>query len=181
MLRRPILTATDIVEGIVWSDPKPEQKIEYLNSPRGHGYYFNQTALESFLEKNKLKGLIRGHLFVDGYESMFDGKCITVFSASNYTTAFSSSSAILMITATGEISSAVYPGLDTPSRMQPVKQNPFPKLNMATVNVNSTIIPRMTNLKRTTKVRNENTARPRHGSEVQATSIMKTRQLLLGK
>lgn len=156
-LKRPILLASDIVEGIVWSDPKPEQNIAYMNSPRGHGYYFNEKALTEFLDRNKLKGLIRGHLFVDGISSMFDGKCITVFSASNYTPDFTNRCGLLFIDGDGQISQIMYPPLDTPARGKGPKAIPVQKFNQTPQK--SVIVPNIMQCRRLSTVRKDSIAR----------------------
>lgn len=161
-IRRPIQFSSDIVEGITWSDPKPDQKIAFMNSPRGHGFYFNETALNEFLVENKLKGIIRGHLFIDGIASMFDGRCITVFSASNYTPTFNNSCGILLIDANNQLSSTLYPPLNTPPRKKPQSPNPVSRSNNSANN--SILIPRMMHCKRLTKIHGNYTCRPKTNS-----------------
>ena len=56
-----------IFQDILWSDP--EESIDgFLVSPRGAGVIFGKKVFEKFLEKNKLKGVIRSHqLCREGY------------------------------------------------------------------------------------------------------------------
>lgn len=68
---------------LLWSDP---QSFEGRSaSKRGVGVQFGPDITSAFLERNKLKYIIRSHEVKDeGYEVSHDGKCITVFSAPNY-------------------------------------------------------------------------------------------------
>lgn len=83
-IKRPIYEMNDDIEGYLWSDPREHQKQEFTNSHRGLGYYFNEQAFEKFMKTNKLTMFIRGHEFANGPKSCFDGRLMTVFSASNY-------------------------------------------------------------------------------------------------
>lgn len=160
-LHRPIIYASDIVEGITWSDPKPEQTFEFFNSPRGHGFYFSEKALDDFLNNNKLKGLIRGHLFVDGLSSIWEGKCITVFSASNYVPGYDSSCGILYFDEKGEMKSVIYSGLETPARTKKQKLQVSNSTSMFNPTAStSSFIPRMMKLAKITKTRHTNTLKP---------------------
>ncbi|EAY00623.1 Ser/Thr protein phosphatase, putative [Trichomonas vaginalis G3] len=69
----------------LWSDPK-NVPLDFIQSKRGSGYYFNSNALSRFLEKNNFKTLIRSHeMCKDGMHRPFnDDKCITVFSNTDY-------------------------------------------------------------------------------------------------
>ncbi len=61
----------------------PRDMIEgFVPSVRGEGaYYFGTDVTNKFLEKNSLKGIIRGHEVVDGFREDMGGKVITVFSS----------------------------------------------------------------------------------------------------
>ena len=68
---------------LLWSDP--QVFTGKSASKRGVGVQFGPDVTNAFLEKNKLKYVIRSHEVKDeGYEVSHDGKCITVFSAPNY-------------------------------------------------------------------------------------------------
>lgn len=68
---------------LLWSDP--QFSTGRSASKRGVGVQFGPDITNSFLERNKLKFVIRSHeVKDDGYEVSHDGKCITVFSAPNY-------------------------------------------------------------------------------------------------
>lgn len=82
---RPISDFEDpLYCGIVWSDPSFNIK-DFLPSRRGTGWLFGEEVLTDFLDSNNLTAIIRGHECVEnGYEWCFNGKLLTVFSASNY-------------------------------------------------------------------------------------------------
>lgn len=68
---------------LLWSDP---EDIETWGvSPRGAGYIFGAEIAKSFNHRNGLNLIARAHqLVMDGYRSMFDDNCCTVWSAPNY-------------------------------------------------------------------------------------------------
>eukprot|EP01060_Flectonema_neradi_P019570 TRINITY_DN2677_c0_g2_i1.p1 TRINITY_DN2677_c0_g2~~TRINITY_DN2677_c0_g2_i1.p1 ORF type:complete len:306 (+),score=31.12 TRINITY_DN2677_c0_g2_i1:129-1046(+) len=68
---------------LLWSDP---EEIEGWNtSPRGAGYLFGGVIVQNFNETNNITQITRAHqLVMEGYRSMFNGGCITVWSAPNY-------------------------------------------------------------------------------------------------
>ncbi|OLY78012.1 Serine/threonine-protein phosphatase PP-X-like protein [Smittium mucronatum] len=68
---------------LLWSDP--ENISGWGLSPRGAGYLFGSDVVDTFLRYNNLDLIARAHqLVMEGYKRMFDGKCITVWSAPNY-------------------------------------------------------------------------------------------------
>ncbi|OHT14236.1 Ser/Thr protein phosphatase [Tritrichomonas foetus] len=72
------------VDSILWSDPHNLIE-EYANSQRGIGVKFGHKLFNNFMDKNNFKLMIRGHECVsEGISAHFNGKCLTVFSASNY-------------------------------------------------------------------------------------------------
>jgi protein phosphatase len=86
-LVRPMVSSASIVSnGIVWSDPRKDAQ-GFEPSPRGTGSIFNAEVLDVFLKRNGLSLLVRGHEWcMDGFEWPLGngGKCVTVFSASDY-------------------------------------------------------------------------------------------------
>ena len=81
-LPRPDVNPDDPVAfQLLWNDPR--DMIEgFLPSIRGDGaFYYGTDVTQSFLERNSLKGIIRGHEVVDGFREDMGGKVITVFSS----------------------------------------------------------------------------------------------------
>jgi len=82
---------------LLWSDP--QFSTGRSASKRGVGVQFGPDITNSFLERNKLKFVIRSHeVKDDGYEVSHDGKCITVFSAPNYCDQMGNKGAFITLT-----------------------------------------------------------------------------------
>jgi protein phosphatase len=96
-LDRPMRSyESPVSNALVWSDPRIDVE-GFVASERGTGSFYSSEALDHFLSENGLSLLIRGHEFCpDGYDQPFgeDGKCITVFSSSDYCGAGNSSAVI---------------------------------------------------------------------------------------
>lgn len=103
-VRRPVSEfCCDVLKSAVWSDPY-DQRESYVRSPRGVGYRFNESSLNSFLERSGMKCLIRGHECVmEGVKPEFRARAITVFSASNYCGRYMNMSGVLCTSLSGEI------------------------------------------------------------------------------
>ena len=73
---------------LMWSDPHPDDVDGVHESARGDGcILFGMDMTLDFLESNSLQLLVRSHQVPSdghGYEVVHEGKCITIFSASNY-------------------------------------------------------------------------------------------------
>mmetsp|Transcript_19316 Transcript_19316/g.29328 ORF Transcript_19316/g.29328 Transcript_19316/m.29328 type:complete len:768 (+) Transcript_19316:86-2389(+) len=78
----------DVLKDCLWSDPLPDDSNESIcipNDTRGAGVKFPKNITTNWLNANELGVLLRSHQCVDhGYEIQHDGKCLTLFSASNY-------------------------------------------------------------------------------------------------
>ena len=95
---------SNMVADILWSDPNPCQNEDFEPNPRGRGVLFNGNAFEKFLNENGFTRMIRAHsLTVDGYSILFNGKLITVFSASNYLGSQGNVGAVIELTQNGEM------------------------------------------------------------------------------
>lgn len=69
---------------LLWSDPKQTPGIS--PSHRGEGILWGPDVTDAFLERNNLKMIIRSHVWEPtGYKIDHNGKCVTIFSAPNYT------------------------------------------------------------------------------------------------
>ncbi|CCW68572.1 unnamed protein product [Phytomonas sp. Hart1] len=68
---------------LLWSDP--EDIDTWGVSPRGAGYIFGADVVRQFNSRNGLSLIARAHqLVLEGYKTMFDNSCCTVWSAPNY-------------------------------------------------------------------------------------------------
>ena len=87
-----------IVDTICWSDPSDTIQTSEP-SPRGTGYLFGQQLFEEFMKKNDLEYLIRAHEQIEtGIQYHFNGKLLTVFSASSYCGSHNNQAGVLRIT-----------------------------------------------------------------------------------
>ena len=69
---------------LLWSDPDPSI-LGFGVSVRGAGYLFGENVVDKFLYVNKLETIVRAHqVCLEGFNILFDGKIITVWSAPNY-------------------------------------------------------------------------------------------------
>ena len=97
-IQRPIVEfGNQVLDAVLWSDPSDEVDT-FGPSKRGVGFVYGKQAVTEFCTAHKLQAIIRAHECVaNGYELMFDGKCATVFSASNYCGTEANKSAVLRI------------------------------------------------------------------------------------
>ena len=97
------------MDDVLWSDPDDTISM-FVESRRGSGHCFGADALELFLNRNRLKCLIRGHQCVDsGIQEDFDGRLITVFSASNYCGVTGNRGGVLVIQKDGTTKGEMFP------------------------------------------------------------------------
>ncbi|CAD2218736.1 protein phosphatase [Angomonas deanei] len=69
---------------LLWSDPDADVD-GWANSQRGAGFVFGAAPSKQFNALNGLTLIARAHqLVMEGYKSMFDDNCCTVWSAPNY-------------------------------------------------------------------------------------------------
>ncbi|RLE61096.1 MAG: serine/threonine protein phosphatase [Thermoprotei archaeon] len=83
--KNDIIPANSVAFEILWNDPRED--IDWFEpNIRGEGtFYYGRKALSQFLENNELKMLIRAHEpYPKGYEIMFGGRLISVFSCRFY-------------------------------------------------------------------------------------------------
>lgn len=81
-LRRPDVNPDDeIAFEMLWNDPREELE-GFVPNVRGEGtYFYGKDVTLKFLERNNLKGIIRGHEAVDAFRFEMDNRVITVFSS----------------------------------------------------------------------------------------------------
>lgn len=85
------------VADLMWSDP--DYGVEgFKVSERGAGYVFGELVVKKFLHSNNIDTIVRAHqLCLDGYNILFDGKIITVWSAPHYCNRFFNLASILEV------------------------------------------------------------------------------------
>jgi protein phosphatase len=117
-IERPITDfGDDVIDSLVWSDPSPDVVEFEPSSTRGAGYLFGAAALDAFLESARLEMLVRAHECIqDGAHELFDGKCLTIFSASNYCGLIGNDAAVLEVLGLGKWSIRRFPPLAWLSR-----------------------------------------------------------------
>lgn len=95
---RPIsLSKPRAVHDLMWSDPSTTYP-NFVESERGNSSTYGKQSVKKFLEKYKLKMIIRGHQScTEGYKAAFDRTCVTVFSASSYSYDGSNKASVLMV------------------------------------------------------------------------------------
>ena len=91
----PLNQSDRIVSDITWSDPTDSTAL-FLPNNRGLGQSFGQYAFNDFLRQSHLTMMIRGHECVNGIKPRFEGRLVTVFSASNYANAMANKSGALL-------------------------------------------------------------------------------------
>ncbi|KAH8418368.1 hypothetical protein KR222_004061, partial [Zaprionus bogoriensis] len=97
-LQRP----TDVPEvgllcDLLWSDPD-KNAIGWGPNDRGVSYTFDDSIVNSFLNRHNLSLIVRGHQVVqDGYEFFAERKLVTIFSAPNYCNVFDNCGAVLNV------------------------------------------------------------------------------------
>ena len=86
-----------MIKDLLWSDPSTTSAM-FDESTRGELNTYGKTALKQFLERNKLKMMIRGHQFMEnGAESLWSRTLCTVFSSSSYKYQDSNQAAVLKV------------------------------------------------------------------------------------
>ena len=141
-IMRPVCDFGDeVLDSLVWSDPSKTAEM-FEPSARGTGYFFGQKACEDFLEKSQLKMIIRGHECVEsGCQVHFDGKLVTVFSASNYCGLVNNKGGVLEIEAAEKWHVRQFPPLPWLQRKHVLFQFPGQKLQEKTVPLRHTLRP----------------------------------------
>lgn len=97
-IKRPISSfeESELVSDLLWGDPTSDINLSFYDNPRGYGYLFNRKAVYEFININSIQRLVRAHQCINnGCRSCFNGKCITVFSASSYSQYLRNFSAVL--------------------------------------------------------------------------------------
>jgi protein phosphatase len=127
-IERPICSLeSELLRGMLWSDPSEEVN-EFSQSTRGTGFQFGRNPLFRFLRESGLLRLIRAHECVEtGISKMFDKRCITVFSASNYCGRRNNQSSVLRVNSETGDDALVFPPIDyLPRTCTAFKEFPLP-------------------------------------------------------
>jgi len=70
---------------LLWSDPTTEFPSGFTASPRGPGKLYSSEVVYKFLRVNNLSYIVRSHqLCIDGFQTLFEGKFSTIWSAPNF-------------------------------------------------------------------------------------------------
>jgi protein phosphatase len=133
------IVSNSIICSLMWSDPI-DQNIDFIPSPRGCGFLFGPKITQTFLEKNNLTMLIRGHEFVQfGINSFAKGLGITVFSSSNYKNSYYNSCGVVTINNKCEISAYYLP----PGNILFRKYATFKEYNIDTISLSNCYFPNL--------------------------------------
>jgi protein phosphatase len=127
-IERPIYSLeSELLRGMLWSDPS-EDVNEFSDSTRGTGFQFGRSPLFRFLRETGLLRIIRAHECVQtGISKIFDKRCITVFSASNYCGRRNNYSAVLRVNSETGDDALVFPPIDfIPRACTAFKEFPLP-------------------------------------------------------
>lgn len=118
-----------VMSQLLWSDPQDVPGIS--PSHRGEGILFGPDVTAGFLARNGLTHIIRSHVWEPtGYREQHDGKCITIFSAPDYTGSVSQG-AVINLNASLDIKyrqydAAPYRGKSPAPRLMPQFNGLFP-------------------------------------------------------
>ena len=87
---------------LLWSDPAVNGVEKWGDNDRGSGVLFGPAVVKEFLEKNKMRLIIRAHQMVEkGYELLFNNTVLTIFSCPNYARTFNNAAGVLLIDQNG--------------------------------------------------------------------------------
>uniref|UniRef100_A0A7S2TQD6 Serine/threonine-protein phosphatase n=1 Tax=Lotharella oceanica TaxID=641309 RepID=A0A7S2TQD6_9EUKA len=85
------------LQHLMWSDPTENHR-GFYKSDRGNGFLFGEDIVNFFFQVNELKMLVRSHqLCKDGYQTQFNNKVLTVWSAPNYCYRMGNKASVLTI------------------------------------------------------------------------------------
>ena len=96
--KKPLLSDDEpLLKDLLWSDPSTAFPM-FAESSRGEMNTYGQMALSQFLDRNKLKMMIRAHQYMEnGAQSLWSRKLCTVFSSSSYKFPGSNEAAVLKV------------------------------------------------------------------------------------
>jgi len=95
-----------VVLDILWSTPE-ELKYDYPANNMTTNLrkrYFNENLVGEFMKNNKIDYIIRSHEVLEhGFEKLYDGKVVSIYSALNYCGFYNNSAGIISINKTSKI------------------------------------------------------------------------------
>lgn len=109
-IKRPCLIPDEgIICDLLWSDPDEHYRSGWNENERGVSFVFGTDVLNSFMLKNNLDLICRGHQVVeDGYEFYGKRKLVTIFSAPRYCNEFDNRSGVLTISKNMQCSFVIF-------------------------------------------------------------------------
>jgi len=109
---------------IMWSDPHPST-VGFSFSDRGAGYVFGSDIVERFCAVNHVRCILRAHqLCMAGFQSLFDERLHTVWSAPNYCYRCGNEASILEVSETLELSFNVFSSAPASANIKPAAAAP---------------------------------------------------------
>jgi protein phosphatase len=147
-IERPIYEFGDpLIDGLLWSDPSPTTDAFEPSLKRHVGFMFGERPTLAFLRDNRLAVIVRAHECVaDGYEEVFGGKVITVFTASNYCGVTGNQGAVLEIASPSNIAKWQFPPLPWRLRKSTQGMTALPGRTMLPLIKKGTSPPRKANM-----------------------------------
>jgi protein phosphatase len=129
-LARPILNpAAPGVKSLIWSNPSTTLP-DFADSARS-GPSFGEKALLQFLERSECVRLIRTHEPLEtGFESLFEDRLLTIFSASNYLGRSRNEAAVVCVTPEGEDGVHTFPPLKYLQRKSQGPAGPMSRISL---------------------------------------------------
>jgi len=95
-----------VVLDLLWSTPE-ELKYDYLANnltTNMRKRYFNENLVGEFMKNNKIDYIIRSHEVLEhGFEKLYDGKVVSIYSALNYCGIYTNSAGIISINKSSKI------------------------------------------------------------------------------
>lgn len=108
-IQKPILDEKlDLINHLLWADPSKSFS-DFSISDRGKGITFGEGAASNFFSYSGMKIIIRGHQCVNGFDYALNGRCITVFSSSDYDSKSPNSSGYIFISKDSNVEPKIFP------------------------------------------------------------------------
>uniref|UniRef100_A0A915CSU8 Serine/threonine specific protein phosphatases domain-containing protein n=1 Tax=Ditylenchus dipsaci TaxID=166011 RepID=A0A915CSU8_9BILA len=120
MVRPTDVTDVSLLTDLLWSDPCPTIEY-YAESPRNVSQVFGSKAVDEFCMRMGIDMIVRGHqASKDGYETFFNNRCVTIFSAPHYTD-MKNRGALMYVSTKLQCSIYCYSKAESPQLCQTIK------------------------------------------------------------